>query len=282
MLSLTQTGVADIAYVAPSFITDKLPLSDVAELPLGFSTSCEGTRAYYKLAADGIIADRELKPNRIRLLFTIVLPPYQVFLRGAGLNTIESVKGLKIQTSGKANELAVQALGAVPIQIATPDVCQALSRGTIDGMLFPYASIYPYDLQDLIRSASLGSNFGSFSVIYAIGERRWRGLPPEIQSALGAVGQEATSARLRDRAGDRDRRAGTTEGARCRGDRICGNREGAHRAGNVRHWKGLGDGARSARQARLAHPRRVREGALLMRRVLSLSRPPSLAPRSPS
>jgi TRAP-type C4-dicarboxylate transport system substrate-binding protein len=193
MLSLTQTGVADIAYVAPSFITDKLPLSGVAELPLGFTTSCEGTRAYYKLAADGIIADRELKPNSIRLLFTIVLPPYQIFLRGPGLKTIENVKGLKIRTSGKAKELAVQALGAVPIQIATPDVYQALSRGTIDGMLFPYASIYSYDLQDLIKSASLGANFGSFTVIYAIGERRWRSLPPEIQSVLIAVGQEATA-----------------------------------------------------------------------------------------
>jgi TRAP-type C4-dicarboxylate transport system substrate-binding protein len=192
MLSLTQTGVADIAYVAPSFITDKLPLSGVAELPLNFTTSCEGTRAYYRLAADGIIADRELKPNNIRLLFAIVLPPYQVFLRGAGLKTSESVKGLKIRTSGKAKELAVQALGAVPIQIATPDVYQALSRGTIDGMLFPYSSIYSYDLQDLTKSASLGSNFGSFTVSYAIGERRWRSLPPDIQNVLTAVGKEAT------------------------------------------------------------------------------------------
>jgi TRAP-type C4-dicarboxylate transport system substrate-binding protein len=192
MLSITQTGVADIAYIAPSFITDKLPLSSVAELPLDFTTSCEGTRAYYKLAAEGILAEKEQKPNNIRLLFTIVLPPYQVFLRGPGLKSLDSLKGLKIRTSGKPKELAIQTLGAVPIQIATPDVYQALSRGTIDGMVFPYSSIYAYDLQDLTKSASIGSNFGSFIVGYSISERRWRTLPPDVQNALTAVGKEAT------------------------------------------------------------------------------------------
>ncbi len=193
MLALVGNGVADIAYVAPSFTTDKLPLSGVAELPLGFSTSCEGTKAFYQLAGEGgIVAQRELAPNNVRLLFTLVLPPYQIFLRGPNLKSIADVSGLKIRTSGKAKELAVQALGAVPIQIATPDVYQALSRGTIDGMLFPYSSIYSYDLQDLTKSASLGANFGSFIVMYTISERKWRTLSPAVQAALRSVGKEAT------------------------------------------------------------------------------------------
>lgn len=194
MLSLVQTGVADIAYVAPSFTTDKLPLAGVAELPLGFSTSCEGTNAFAKIASEGgIVAQRELAPNNVRLLFTIVLPPYQVFLRGAALKGSADLKGLKIRTSGKAKELALAALGAVPIQIATPDVYQALSRGTIDGMLFPYSSIFSYDLQDLSKSASVGENFGSFIVSYMISERRWRALPPDLQKILTEVGRETTA-----------------------------------------------------------------------------------------
>ncbi|MEO6782236.1 MAG: TRAP transporter substrate-binding protein DctP [Bradyrhizobium sp.] len=158
LLTLTQTGVTDIGYVAPSFVTDKLPLLVVAELPLSFSTSCEGTAAYYKLATDGILAKRELAPNGVRLLFTIVTPPYQIFLRSAAFPGIDAIKGLKIRTSGKAKELAVQKLGAVSLQIASPDVYQSLSRGTIDGMLFPYSSIFSYDVQDLIKSASVGAN----------------------------------------------------------------------------------------------------------------------------
>jgi TRAP-type C4-dicarboxylate transport system substrate-binding protein len=134
-LSLTLSGVVDIGYVAPAFVSEKLPLSAVAELPLNFATSCEGTEAYYKLAKNGIIAKQEFEPAGVRALFTFVVPPYQVFLRkklelGAG-----SLTGLKIRTTGSAKELMLRAMGAVPVQIASPDVYQALSRGTIDGML---------------------------------------------------------------------------------------------------------------------------------------------------
>jgi TRAP-type C4-dicarboxylate transport system substrate-binding protein len=119
-LSLTRTGVGYVAHVASFFITDQLPLCGAAELPFGLTTSCECARARYKLTADGIAADRELKPNSIRLLFMIVLPPNRILVRGPGLKTIESVRSPKVR-SGKAKEPAVQALGAVPIEIATPD-----------------------------------------------------------------------------------------------------------------------------------------------------------------
>lgn len=192
-LALTQTGVTDIGYVAPAFVTDKLPLSVVAELPLNFSTSCQGTAAFYKLATEGILAKRELAPNGVRLLFAVVLPPYQIFLRSAAFPGIDAIKGLKIRTSGKPKELAAHKLGAVPIQIASPDMYQSLSRGTIDGALLPYGSITAYDLQDQVKSASVGANFGSFVATYVISEKRWKTLSPDVQAAMTRIGSEATT-----------------------------------------------------------------------------------------
>src|SRR6185369_15801861 len=52
-LSLVQSGVIDIAYVAPGFVSDKMPLSVVSELPLEFSGSCQATMAYWNLAKPG-------------------------------------------------------------------------------------------------------------------------------------------------------------------------------------------------------------------------------------
>ena len=43
MLTLVQSGVADVAYVAPSYVSEKMPLSSVAELPGGFETSRQAT-----------------------------------------------------------------------------------------------------------------------------------------------------------------------------------------------------------------------------------------------
>ena len=193
MLMLTTTGVVDVGYVAPSFVTDKLPLSGVAELPLNFSESCPGSIAYAKLVAqDGVLAKKELGPNGVRVLFTIVLPPYQAFLGKKTIEGLKTFEGLKIRTSGSAKELAVRKMGSVPIQMPTPEVYEALSRGTIDGMLFPFSSIYSYDLQGLLKSATVGENLGSFIVAYMISERKWKTLSPEVQKALTEAGELTT------------------------------------------------------------------------------------------
>src|SRR5215475_137251 len=71
MLRLTQSGVVDIGYIAPSYVSDKMPLSEVAQLPESFQTSCQGTLAYWKAARDGVIAKQEYAPNKIRLLMEV-------------------------------------------------------------------------------------------------------------------------------------------------------------------------------------------------------------------
>jgi TRAP-type C4-dicarboxylate transport system substrate-binding protein len=193
MLTLTTTGVVDVGYVAPSFVTDKLPLSGVAELPLNFSESCQGTAAYARLVAEGgVLAKKELGPAGVRVLFQLVLPPYQAFLGKKVIENLGTLQGLKVRTSGSAKELAVRKLGATPIQMPTPEVYEALSRGTIDGMLFPFSSIYSYDLQGLLKSATVGENLGSFIVAYMISERKWKSLSPEAQKALAEAGEATT------------------------------------------------------------------------------------------
>jgi TRAP-type C4-dicarboxylate transport system substrate-binding protein len=64
MLTLTQNGVADIGYVAPGYVSDKMPTSEVAMLPGSFSTACEGTNAYWKVAREGLCASRITCPTR--------------------------------------------------------------------------------------------------------------------------------------------------------------------------------------------------------------------------
>lgn len=216
LLSLTVSGVADIGYVAPSYISDKLPLSAVAELPGQFTTACAGTEAYWKLAREGgVLAKREFAPNGVRVLFAFVLPPYQVYLAKARLENVKSLEGLKIRPTSGAVEL-MRRLHAVPVQIPAPEVYEALSRGTIDGVLFPISSIFAYNLQGLLKYSSSGESFGSFVVTYAISERKWKGLPPNVQKAMTEAG-EATVRRAckyvddnEAKDNDRFRQAGAT------------------------------------------------------------------------
>lgn len=192
-LALTQSGVTDIAYVAPSFVSDKMPLSAVAELPGGFATSCAGATAFWKLVKDGILAQKEFQPNGVRAIFAVVLPPYQIFTKGK-LESARNLEGMKVYTAGGAKELVVRKLKAVPIKMATPEVFESLSRGTIDGALFPYASLFPYNIHTLVKYGTVGESFGSFAATYVINEARYGKLPAHVQKAM-ADASEATVSR---------------------------------------------------------------------------------------
>ena len=192
MLSLTQSGLVDIAYVGPGFVSDKMPLSVVAELPLPYTGSCQATLAYWSLAKPGGLLDKkEFAPNGVRLLFTIVLPPYQVITRKP-FSTLADIEGMKIRASGSAKELLLKKLKAVPVLMPTPEVYESLSRGTIDGVLFPFNSLAPYEIDKLSKTGTIGSNFGSYVSNWVISEKRYQSLPPALQKDLSAMGDELT------------------------------------------------------------------------------------------
>lgn len=209
LLSLTQSGLVDIAYVAPGFVSDKMPLSVVAELPLDFTGSCQGTLAYWNLAKPGgLIAKKEFEPNGVRLLFTIVLPPYQIVTRKP-FATLKDVEGMKIRASGSAKELVLKKIKATPVLMPTPDVYESLSRGTIDGVLFPINSLPPYNIHKLSKTATVGENFGTFIANYVISEKRWQTLPPAVQAQLSTMGEEIARSSCaqveKDEAGDMEK-----------------------------------------------------------------------------
>jgi TRAP-type C4-dicarboxylate transport system substrate-binding protein len=193
ILSLTQSGVIDVGYVVPSYVSDKMPLTSVAELPGTFPTSCAGTLAYWKLATgDGMLAKREYEPNGVRVLYAIVMPPYQIYAAQRKLDGVASFAGLKLRTAGGAMNATVTRLKGVPVSMAAPDLRESLSRGTVDGMVFPSASVLAYDLAGLVKSGTVGENFGSAVLTFMISNSRWNALSPAVRKAMQEAGEAAT------------------------------------------------------------------------------------------
>lgn len=216
LLSLTINGVTDIGYVGPSYVSDKMPLSAVAQLPGSFSTSCEGTLAYWKIARDGVLAQKEFAPNGVRLLFTVVLAPYQVGTTKQKIEGMKSIEGLKIRSTGGALDVVVRKMKAVPVNIPAPEVYEAMSRGTVDGGVLPFSSLFPYELHKLLKYSTVGENLGSFVANYVISENRWKQLPADVQKAMLEAGDAVTrkACQLVDKDQDGDieklRQAGVT------------------------------------------------------------------------
>lgn len=192
MLALTQSGVVDIALIVPSYISDKLPLSAVVDLPGSFGSSCEGTLAYWKTARDGWFAKNEFQPNGVRVVFTYVNPPYELFLSKEGAIRLEDVKGRKIRSVGGALDITLRSLGAVPVRLTAPEIRESLSRGTVDGIVFPVPTVTSYKLEGLIKSVTVGANLAGTATTYSINEARWKKLPEAVQKAIMEVGDATT------------------------------------------------------------------------------------------
>jgi TRAP-type C4-dicarboxylate transport system substrate-binding protein len=190
MLKLTQTGVADIGYVAPGYASDKMPVSEVAMLPGAFEHSCQGTLAYWKLARSGVIADQDYRANNIRLLLTVSLPQYRILTVKQPVKDVGDVTGLKLRSTGGAQDLTLRAIGAVPVRMAAPDAYESLSRGTMDGLLFPLESVVAYGADKLVKYSTDGLGFASFIVAYSISDTAWKKLTPEVQKAMVDVAEE--------------------------------------------------------------------------------------------
>jgi TRAP-type C4-dicarboxylate transport system substrate-binding protein len=184
MLKLTQAGVADIGYVAPAYASDKMPVSEVAMLPGAFDHACQGTLAYTKLAKKGVIADQDYTPNGIRLLLAVSLPQYRIFTVAKPVKEVGDVTGMKLRSTGGAQDLTLRAIGAVPVRMAAPDAYESLQRGTMDGLLFPLESVVAYGADKLVKFSTDGLGFASFVVAYSISDNVWKKLSPEIQKAM--------------------------------------------------------------------------------------------------
>ena len=191
LLSLTQQGVVDIGLVVPSYVSDKLPLSAVSELPGAYASSCEGTKAMMELSTAGVLAEKEFAPNGVRILIAHTFAPFQAF-SAKPFDTLSSLNGQKLRTLGAVTDMTIESLGAVPIRISAPEINEAMSRGTIDGGLMGVATVLSYDLTPFVKSAVYGTSFGGAFVSYAISETNWAKLSPEIQEVLIEAGKAAS------------------------------------------------------------------------------------------
>ena len=59
MLELLKSGVADMAYIGPSYFSGKMPLSGVFELPQAYPSSAAASEAYWQMSVNGILAKEE-------------------------------------------------------------------------------------------------------------------------------------------------------------------------------------------------------------------------------
>lgn len=188
LLDLMTAGVVDIAEIPPAYVTDKLPLLGVLEMPGLVPNACEGSKALRALSEPGgTIYESDFAPSNVRPLTFFIYPPYSIIMR-TPFSGIESFAGQKMRTSGGAMELVAAKLGAAPVRMPAPEIFQSLQRGTLDSVMFSFLSAKDADMGAVATDAAYGFGFGAPSVVLSMAEDKFAALPPEVQDAMIEAG----------------------------------------------------------------------------------------------
>lgn len=185
MLDLASSGVADLVLTATSYHPAQFTVSGVAELPGMFTDICAASRASMALSAKGALFDTvDFAPNEVRALYDVSLPVYNLVTRTKKVERLEDVAGLKLRTTGAAMDMTARALGAVGVRMPSAELFQAAQRGTVDGALFLYNGMPPYDLQTIFRHSTEGVSMGSTHLVLLMNAERFDALPDDVQEAF--------------------------------------------------------------------------------------------------
>jgi TRAP-type C4-dicarboxylate transport system substrate-binding protein len=184
-LSLTSSGVADVAMVAANTEADKFPLVGMVELPGVYTASCAGTAAYNSLLRPGTaIADVELRNRRYRMLFFVLQPVARISMATKPIASPKDLRGQKIRVAGGAQSLTISALGGAPVRMSAGDAVQAISRGTVDGILVSWNSLRTFGLVPMVKTTTAGIGFGGAALGVSFHQATWARLSPDIQASI--------------------------------------------------------------------------------------------------
>ena len=189
-VKLVAGGAVDIGVVSPPYLSDKLPLSGVGDLPGLSGDSCTTAHAVSDLTREGaLLYEQEFAPRGLRPLFVGVVPQYELFTNGAVTDPAQ-VAGMLTRSPGGVVDQTLGHLGATPVSIAGPEVYEAMSRGTVDAMTLPPMSAVPYRLDEVASHATEGAPLGGFTLTFSISESLWQELPEQHRAAMRTAGAE--------------------------------------------------------------------------------------------
>ena len=187
---LVKNGVRDMVWHVAAYTRGRFDLLSAGEIPFLCPNASACSPALWRWYAKHGLAAKEFTDTKL----------LNVFVHGPGtihtlkpVKTIEEIKGIKIRAGGAGVPIA-KALGMSVVAMPATEAHEALSRGTVDGVLFPWEAIDSFRLSELTK-AHLEVPGGLYTATFVIivNKDAFAKLTPGNQAALTKASGEAGS-----------------------------------------------------------------------------------------
>jgi TRAP-type C4-dicarboxylate transport system substrate-binding protein len=181
----TVKGVVDIAGCLLAYAPGRLPLSEVLQQPLGYKNGYQASKlanAYYK----------KFKPKEfddVKVMFLHGAAPGFIMTKKP-VKSMDDIKGLRIKANAENADI-VKNLGAAPVTMPVSETYDALSRGVIDGCLFPIEALQGFKIGEVVKTVLENYGMSYMTSMYVVmNKAKWNMLSPADQAAIEKINDE--------------------------------------------------------------------------------------------
>jgi TRAP-type C4-dicarboxylate transport system substrate-binding protein len=178
-------GVVDAVWTLPGYTPGRFPLVEVFELPFmaaGAEATSQALQAFYENHREEMFPD-------VHVLALHVHAPGTFHLRDRPVTRLEDLEGLQIRAPSRVTNMALEALGAVPVGMPVPGVPEALARGVIDGAVLPWEVARALRIPELVGyHTEIAGDRGFYTAVFlfAMNKDVYEGLPDDLQAVIDA------------------------------------------------------------------------------------------------
>lgn len=190
--------VVQITEIIPASHPGKMPLTEIAGLPLIAKNGESAAVAMWRLYKTGLL-DAELK-NYVPLWF------HTFGISGIHLAkappSLTDLRGLKISIANKIQSDIIADLGGAPLFFSPPDVYEAINRGTVAGMITSLNTFGLWKYAE-VTTFHIDIAFSTPTSVFALTRKRYDALPAAARAAIDGISGEELS-RIAGRSYDRE------------------------------------------------------------------------------
>ncbi len=177
-------GLADIGLSHIGYTPGRFPVTEILDLPLGYSSSWVGTR----ITQDFIAKYQPEEWDNFKLVAAWGGSTASVNMASIPIRKLEDFKGKSMRGAGEIAD-ALKALGSTPRDIPMAEVYEAMSKGTIDGLLVSSEVLKSFKIADVTKYTTYAPCIGNQYLFYIVMNKdKWASLPEDIQQIFNELG----------------------------------------------------------------------------------------------
>ena len=200
-LDALESGVISVAapMLAP-YHEGRFPLSDVTQLPTYGTDSGMITRAFQRLLASEAevtegrtFYDYEIAEKGLVAWGLGATGAYAISTTGAELNRPDDFRGMPVRAGSALHTIVLERLGVTPVTMPAAAAYEALSRGTIEGIILSIGDWVSYSLEELLTYTVTDVAIGHWQSYLAMTERTWNDLTDAQRDTWDRVARAVTA-----------------------------------------------------------------------------------------